>query len=327
MTTAGRNVLRVAGMACLVALGGGRSYAQPGAQEKAEPNVELRRYPLPHAQETLRREVRESAGRIDGLEKEVKALTTELHSLRTELHALRPAVVPEAIPVEPEAVRPVGGPDPEDGKKGNPYSFRFFHRGAGVSLLMVVSPGGGKVVFTDPGRTFPKSVKLSDDNGPRHQVRPVFEGSLALVPLAIEGPRITRLAVLSCETPETAPSPALPFPTEPIPAPLVIAPPSSPGLSSRSYAWYPIDLREPVDSAAPEVDGTDSVRYTLGRRIYAFSRLARRWDVLELPARADPVHSQSNEGPTVENDGHIYTFVLATGKWNDIDLRAILGTP
>ena len=30
---------------------------------------------------------------------------------------------------------------------------------------------------------------------------------------------------------------------------------------------------------------------------------------------------------SLENDGHVYTFDGATGKWSDVDLRAIIDAP
>lgn len=308
MTTVRRNVLRVAGVACLVALGGGRSFAQSGAQETPEPNVELKRYPLPHAQEALRRELREAAGRLDDLEKELKALRAEVRALTTELHARRdargPAVADEA-PASVPAVPPADdAPEPENGGKNAPTVFRLNCAGVpGSGLLMVVSPDGHKVVVSDTKRSFPKTIKLSEGKAPRRRVSPVFDNSGGVVALAVHGPKITRLAVLAFEDA------------------------TGRGLSSETYAWYPIDLREPVEEATPVVQDYLSALYTLGRRVYAFSRPARRWDVLELPKGADPVHGFDNEGPTVENDGHLYTFVLSTGKWSDLDLRAILDKP
>jgi hypothetical protein len=67
------------------------------------------------------------------------------------------------------------------------------------------------------------------------------------------------------------------------------------------------------------------VVYVLGQDVYAYGGLARRWDVTELVAgvRAEPIVGP--EIATIENNGHIYTFAGKSGKWEHVDVRAILG--
>jgi hypothetical protein len=90
--------------------------------------------------------------------------------------------------------------------------------------------------------------------------------------------------------------------------------------------WYPLDLREPVEGRVSSTVGDTEVVYVLGRYIYAFSLIAQRWDVLELPKGAKP--ARRNFGSTsFEHDGHLYDFNAVTAKWRDIDLRAILDAP
>jgi hypothetical protein len=81
------------------------------------------------------------------------------------------------------------------------------------------------------------------------------------------------------------------------------------------------------------------VAYALGRRIYAFGAPVGRWDVLELPegvetsapqgfgGRPSPSLTWDEDTVTFDHDGHLYVFTAATGKWRDIDTRAILDTP
>ena len=49
-----------------------------------------------------------------------------------------------------------------------------------------------------------------------------------------------------------------------------------------------------------------------------------RWDVAELPEglRASPVVGPKTA--TIEGGGHIYTFAARTGKWEHVDVKAIL---
>lgn len=48
--------------------------------------------------------------------------------------------------------------------------------------------------------------------------------------------------------------------------------------------WYPLDLREPAKGRVSPSVAPGIVTYTIGRRVYAFSTMAKHWDVAELPA-------------------------------------------
>ena len=85
--------------------------------------------------------------------------------------------------------------------------------------------------------------------------------------------------------------------------------------------WYAQDLREPVDEAVPLV-GRSMAAYCIGRRIYAFSAVAKRWDVLELPEGAVAEPAVGDDAIICEHNGHLYVFSVKTGKWEDIDTRA-----
>jgi hypothetical protein len=85
--------------------------------------------------------------------------------------------------------------------------------------------------------------------------------------------------------------------------------------------WYPQDLREPVDQARPIV-GPSLGAYGIGRRIYAFSPVAKRWDVLELPEGTVATPVVGTDWITCVHNGHLYVFSVKTGKWEDIDTRA-----
>jgi hypothetical protein len=67
--------------------------------------------------------------------------------------------------------------------------------------------------------------------------------------------------------------------------------------------------------------------YGLGRRVYAFSAGARRWDVLELPEGAEAIPVVGPLSITVENGPHLYVFSGKTGKWTDIDTRSVSEAP
>jgi hypothetical protein len=94
-----------------------------------------------------------------------------------------------------------------------------------------------------------------------------------------------------------------------------------------AYRWHAQDLREPVDAATP-MAGNFCVAYVLGRRVYAFSAVTNSWDVLELdlPEGSSPNVGQSEDTQAfkVVSGSHIYTFNQNVGKWEDLDLNAIL---
>ena len=74
--------------------------------------------------------------------------------------------------------------------------------------------------------------------------------------------------------------------------------------------------------------GDESVAYVLGRRVYAFSALTNRWDVLELELAEGQILSLGLSADkttlTVRHGSHIYTFRPLEGIWKDFDLNAIL---
>ncbi|MDR3637887.1 MAG: hypothetical protein P4L84_29045 [Isosphaeraceae bacterium] len=209
-------------------------------------------------------------------------------------------LVPQNFEVEDRKtprVYPINDPNFGSGEpSGSPALAPSSSLGAPPSFgeyLLVVAPDGNKVVAFEKTTRRSLPLTLSNDKTVRRRVTPV--AGTAIVGLTIEGPKISRLAVFTNKNPGQVP------------------------------AWHPVELREPVDSAVPEVEDYSAALYRLGRRVYAYSRQAERWDVLELPEGVAPRRgSGSNAGPTFEYDGHIYTFATATGKWTDLDTNAIL---
>ena len=157
-------------------------------------------------------------------------------------------------------------------------------------FIVASSPAGDKVslYYTLTRKT--KAVRLFESSDAPHKIIPLFNQSVAA--LSILGPKVGRIAVFS-------------YPDS---------------------SWHTYELREPVESAVP-VLGHQIVTYSLGRYVYAFSTVANRWDVLELPDGAKP---QAVVGPltaSVEHGGHIYDFDGKTGKWLDLDVRTLLDAP
>jgi RNA polymerase sigma factor (sigma-70 family) len=162
-------------------------------------------------------------------------------------------------------------------------------------LVLVSSPEGDKASLYDKISGESKAVRLFESKEPRHEVIPVF--SEQAVALSIRGPKVGRLAVFNYS----------------------------------DGTWHIQELREPVETAKVVVNNHQFIVYSFGRFAYAFSTVAKSWDVLELPVGAKAnLHLGQTPGylePSVEHDGHIYTFSVQKGKWLDLDVRTILETP
>jgi hypothetical protein len=162
---------------------------------------------------------------------------------------------------------------------------RYFRQGSSV---VVVSPVGDRVTLYNVDTKKSDSLELSGSKDAPLEVTPVVAGNL--VALWFHGPKVTRIAVAD---------------------------------TSRG-TWNSQELREPLDGEASPIIAPGVAVYTIGRNIYAYGAESQRWDVAELPegVRAMPTVLPGNV--TSESDGHIYTFSGKTGKWNHVDIRAIL---
>ncbi|HEV3167649.1 MAG TPA: RNA polymerase sigma factor [Isosphaeraceae bacterium] len=165
------------------------------------------------------------------------------------------------------------------------------------NLILMSTPSGEKVTLYNLETGQAKSIRLSTSKDTTLDVAPLYGGAIGA--LSVSGPNVTRIAVFTTD----------------------------------DGTWYPEDLREPVDGFAAPVVGSQLVSYTVGHFIYAFSSQAKRWDVLELPKGTEPTPTINDAAVTFDHDGHLYVFSAGTGKWKDIDTRALLnndeeeGTP
>jgi hypothetical protein len=97
--------------------------------------------------------------------------------------------------------------------------------------------------------------------------------------------------------------------------------------SISDWAWYPLDLREPVAGTAMPITGQSVAAYVQGRTIYAFSLETKRWSPLELPEGRTPVPTVSAGAIKVESDGHVNEFSGKTGIWTQTripEVRALV---
>lgn len=153
-------------------------------------------------------------------------------------------------------------------------------------LIVVASPEGDAVTAysTETGKS--KSLRLTKASDVKLRVNPILSDGLAA--LHLKGPHITRIAAFS----------------------------------KYDGNWYGQDLREPVEQATPIV-GATMAAYPIGRRVYAFSAVARRWDTLELPADAVARPTVGPDAIICPHSLHLYVFSAKTGTWEDIDTRAV----
>jgi hypothetical protein len=90
----------------------------------------------------------------------------------------------------------------------------------------------------------------------------------------------------------------------------------------REGKWYPLDLKAPAKEHTTPLVSAEMVVYAIGRRVYAFSAMARRWDTLELEEGAKPIPNMFGyTRATVEHKDHLYVFSLKTGQWSDFDAK------
>jgi RNA polymerase sigma factor (sigma-70 family) len=152
----------------------------------------------------------------------------------------------------------------------------------GSGIVLMTSPEGDKATAysIETGET--KSIRLFDAKEPKHTVIPVM--GLGIAAYYLEGPKINRIVAYSAD----------------------------------DGTWYPQNLKEPVEKAQPLISNK-LLAYGLGRRIYAFSAVAKRWDILELPEGSNPQPSVGFDLVTYEQDDHLYIFSAKTGKWADLD--------
>jgi RNA polymerase sigma factor (sigma-70 family) len=280
-------VLAGATLACVITLGGWKSYAFQFGGAGAAPPPRKAVAKADDRQAALLRAVDRIQADLQESARRNAELQKQVETLRAELQALRSNTPPAAGEETPRPEEPRESKTPETlGKSQTAAAPSYFW--LGDDAIMVTAPEGDRITVYYPATKTASSYRLSEDRTNPHEVTPIATPDV--VALMVSGPKITQLGVF------------LP----------------------REKQWYPLKLREPVDEASPVISPGTCV-YNLGRRIYAFTSTAKRWDVVEFPEGAEPrPYAQRPGSISYENDGHIYTFNARTGQWEDLDLRAIL---
>ncbi len=98
--------------------------------------------------------------------------------------------------------------------------------------------------------------------------------------------------------------------------------------SRTANQWYPLDLKEgPADELLNPIVSENEVRYYLGRNLYFFNDLHKRWSTLTLK---QPIRKNTSSAPGERHEGsktmipegdtmHIYDS--QTGEWTHINLK------
>ncbi len=163
---------------------------------------------------------------------------------------------------------------------------RYFRQG---NFLIVVSPVGDRATLYNLDSKKSESLELSGSKEGPLEVSPVLGDNL--VALLLKGPKVTRIAIA-----DTA-----------------------------SGTWHSQALRKPFEGQAVPIMAPGIVIYKVGRDVYAYSTETERWDMAELPEGSRALPSIARGTATIESNGHIFTFVGKTGKWDHVDVRALLG--
>ncbi len=315
-------ILGAAMLACVLTLGGLQTYALQfkGARgDKAAaapgPQSDDRQQALFRSMAKIQGDLAESARINAELQKELNDLRAELESLRRPTGPPAPSKGVSRPTSGPAATKNAGGPAgnlPMDGLAGGQGPAGGFGGGMGGmggpmtggrgmgglaskdrpryiqtdQLIVVSSPEGDAVTAysTETGKA--RSLRLARAGDTKLKVVPIVSQGLAA--LYLKGPKVTRIAAFSV----------------------------------LDGTWYAQDLREPVDQAMPFVS-QGMATYGIGRRVYAFSPVAKRWGVLELPEGTVAQPLIGNNAITCEHHDHLYVFSIKTGKWEDIDTRAV----
>ncbi len=154
------------------------------------------------------------------------------------------------------------------------------------SSVFAVSPNGDRLTYVDLQTRKKRSIELSGTKESPIRVTPM--GGNGCIAFNFEGEKISRIAVLE------------------------------------DGDFHTQEVRPPAKGRATPIVGQWIVVYAVGRHLYGYSALAHRWDTAELPEGVIGVPTISAAEASLEGAGHIFTFSAETGKWEHIDVRAIL---
>ncbi|SIO31081.1 RNA polymerase sigma factor, sigma-70 family [Singulisphaera sp. GP187] len=299
MTLSQWKTFGAATLACVLAMGSLRAFAQFGGiggtdeAPAVKPVADDRQAALTRSVAKIQTELDEANRRNAELQKQLQAIQAELKTLQANP---TPASTKEAKPNQAATATPIRLPAEGFGMNAHTGfalqggSNQYKHHTFKNSVI-VVSPLGDKIKIYNTRTNKTQSLQLSASKEFPLEVIPIASPGAGA--LRLKGSNIIRIA------------------------------------ASRSLdgKWITQDLREPVNGVVSPLGGTDIVVYLLGRYAYGFSPKLQRWDVVELPNGTKGSPLAAIGMASIEGDGHVYTFDNDTGKWSDVDLRAIIDAP
>ncbi|MHC5543614.1 hypothetical protein ACYOEI_35770, partial [Singulisphaera rosea] len=248
-------------------------------------------------------EYRAIRGRADALERRQAELEQEIKSLRQTLSrvpglplpvagstSLAPGSTPPGKRILPGQSAEAQGNRPDDPAKDKEVP-------ATKSTIPILSESGSLIAATpqqqDRVRAFSKfNGRWRTYVPPKGtKVLPVLYNQL--LALWSKGPEVHQLAVFCAQTGE----------------------------------WYTKEVEPPFKGdASPSVDGLTAF-YVLGNRVYAFSTIVNKWDVVEMAKGSTPTRLKTPLGPGYQDGQSLYVFVVEEGKWERLDWETIESKP
>ncbi|AGA31487.1 sigma-70 family RNA polymerase sigma factor [Singulisphaera acidiphila] len=291
MTLSQWKTFGAATLACIFTLGGLQAFAQFGGIGVAD-EASTVKPAADDRQAALSQSVAKIQAELDEANRRNAELQKQLQAIQTELKTLQtgPTSAPtkEAKP-KGLADKAAEAAEPQGRDITNGSSPNFRHRRSDEFIFMISRLGDKFKTFnTRTGRT--SSLELPASKEFPLEITPLTDVQAAAFKL--KGQRITQLfASNSLEGP-----------------------------------WFTQDLREPVNGTVSPIIRDHQISYHVGRYVYTFSSIAKRWAILELPEGKQFRLDNSNPISFVGDD-HIYTFDVFNGEWKDLNIKAIFDAP
>jgi RNA polymerase sigma factor (sigma-70 family) len=276
--------------------------ARPSAA--AEPRSDERIAAMTEVLSNIQGELIKSNVELQNLERYLDKVRLELNTIRREQ---RPA------PARPASSTPIPAtPSEKSGEASKPEKPQYIElRSEEGHVIMVISPDGTKVGSYDPNSGKTRPFALHPLGGVRREFTIVGNQGTTARTITKTG------AVLSLARGSWFV--AMDFDRD--------------GKVTQISAFNPREetflaqfITEPVERSSIRPVATGFV-YSIGRRMYGFSTVAKRWGVLEFPPGVAPTWTSQNNQVWAEKDGRFFMFNPATGIWDDIYARAIEDEP
>jgi hypothetical protein len=329
MVIAKLSYIGAAGLGIVLALGGVRTLAFQGQSEARPIGLASSATPKSGEQHAASKGATPADSRTDDriaamssylsrIEGELKRSNETVAEMREQLRKVRGELDSIARAERPAPARPASStpipatPSEKSGEASKPEKPQYIElRSEEGHVIMVISPDGTKVGSYDPNSGKTRPFALHPLSGVRREFTIVGNQGTTARTITKTG------AVLSLARGSWFV--ALDFDRD--------------GKVTQISAFNPREetflaqfITEPVERSSIRPVATGFV-YSIGRRMYGFSTVAKRWGVLEFPPGVAPTWTSQNNQVWAEKDGRFFMFNPATGIWDDIYARAIEDEP